>query len=142
MPLLTNADDCVGQWAPKIGEEAARIRWRSSLLLLIAYLSNLVWIPLVIAGLKVHSAAPVAVGIAVAVGGAVLIVVSSLKLRVANKLTSELLGLRVGLGHVAPPPREREHYEAWCRKYGVTPFAAGASIASKDRRPGEDPASG
>jgi hypothetical protein len=93
-------------------------------LLLGGYLSQLVWIPLVIAGLKVPSDALLAVGLAVAVGGAVLIVVAGLKLRAANKLTSELLGLRLGFLHTAPPPREREHYEKWCRQHGVTPYAA------------------
>lgn len=122
--MLTSADKFLELWAPKVGEEAARKRWRSNVLLLRAYLLNLVWIPLVIVGVKLPSTALLVLGILVAAAEAALVAMSSLELRAANRMTSALLGIKLGFGHVSPPPRQRRHYEEWCRQHGVAPYAA------------------
>lgn len=122
--MLSSRDAFVAQWTPKVGASAAGIRWQSSVHLLTAYLSNFVWIPLVITGAKVGEAILVVAGIATALGGLLLLLDSAWRLRHANHLTSETLGFKVGFRAVAPPPRTREHYESWCRKHGVVPYSA------------------
>jgi hypothetical protein len=93
---------------------------------------NFVWIPLVIAGAKIPSMFLLAVGILVAVIEAGLITMSSWKLRAANRMTSDLLGLKLGFGHINPPPREREHYEQWCHRHGIVPYAAASAALGRD----------
>ena len=133
MRSLTKADDFVGQWAPKIGDEAARLRWRGTVLLLRSYLLNFVWIPCVIAGAKIPSTPVLIVGVVVAVTAGVHIVLGGAKLRAANRVPGRLLGLRLGFGHVASPPRERNHYEDWCRRNGITPYAAGPPVGAGEK---------
>lgn len=105
MRLLTNANDFVGQWAPKVGEEAARLRWRAGVFTVRSYLLNFAWIPCVIAGAKIPSAPILILGTLLGVWDGFLIVLFWLKLREANKAAGRLLGLRLGFGHVPPPPR-------------------------------------
>lgn len=127
--MLTNADKFLSVWEPRIGNEAARLRWRGSVLLLRGYALNFIWIPCVIAGAKIPSTALVVVGVIAGCTEAGHLVLGSLKLRAANKVAGRLLGIKLGFRHVNPPPRSRERYEEWCRRRGVTPYAAGPADA-------------
>jgi hypothetical protein len=122
--MLTNEARFVDFWASRIGEEAARLRWRAAVLLLRGYLLEFVWLPCVIVGGRTGVAALVVAGIAVAVVSAGCLVAASLLTRSATRAASRLLDMRLGFRHVAPPPRSRERYEEWCRLHGVTPYAA------------------
>ncbi len=124
MKLLTNAADFVDQWAPKLGEEAARLRWRGTRLLGRSYLLNFVWIPCVIAGAKIPFLPLMIAGILTAVTAGLLIVAGSVKMHQANRVAGQLLGLKIGAGHIMAPPREDRNYQKWCVRYGVTPYAA------------------
>lgn len=127
--MLTTREKFVDFWAPRIGDEAAGLRWRSAVLNLWAYLLNLVWIPCVIAGAKIPLVPLLAVGLLTAIAAVTLLVFGSLQLRAANKAAGRVLGLKLGFGHISPPPRTRDRYEQWCRQHGVTPYAAGSSDA-------------
>jgi hypothetical protein len=124
MRILKNETEFVSQWAPKIGEDAASLRWRASVLLIRCYLLNFFWIPCVIAGAKIPSTPLLILGVLLAITTVFHLVLAGAKLREANKAAGRLLGLRLGFRHVAPPPREAKHYEDWCRRHGVTPYAA------------------
>jgi hypothetical protein len=123
--VLVRRADYLRAWTPKVGPEAAVIRWWSSIVLLVAYLSNFVWIPLVIAGLRADLPTMLAIGIVVAVVGFSLVLVSGALLYRANRRLTQIFGFRIGLGAVAPPPRTDAHYREWCSKHGVKPYSLG-----------------
>jgi hypothetical protein len=107
-----------------VGREAALLRWQASILLVMNFALTFIWIPCVIAGLKLASAPLVAAGVvlgSVAFGGWVL---AGIKLRASNRAASRCLGLKLGFLRIAPPPRTTKHYEAWCRQYGIAPYQA------------------
>ncbi|HZC52337.1 MAG TPA: hypothetical protein VE441_07560 [Mycobacterium sp.] len=116
--------DFVRQWGPKIGTDAARLKWSGTQLLGRGYFLNFAWIPSVIAGAKLAWPVLLSLGILLGLASAAHCVLAGLKFRDANRMASQELGLRLGFGHVAPPPREPDHYQAWCRRYGVTPYTA------------------
>jgi hypothetical protein len=122
--VLRNRDAFVAEWAPKIGNAAAEIRWRSSVESLLGYMTNFVWIPLVIMGGKTHTAYLIGVGAAFGAIGLAVIVHSGWLLRHANQHASQVLGFRVGFRAAPPPPRTRDHYDSWCRKHDVVPYSA------------------
>ena len=123
--MLANEGKFVGFWAPRIGDEAARLKWKATRLLLAVYLLNFVWIPCVIAGIRANIPALTVVGALVACVQATGVVLTAYRIRAVNRATSRMLGLRVGAGTgVAPPPRGADAYEAWCRKHGVVPYEA------------------
>lgn len=64
--MLMNAKAFTSFWSPRIGRDAARLRWDNARLVCVAWLLNLVWIPSVIAG--VRAALPGVTGIGVAAG--------------------------------------------------------------------------
>ena len=122
--MLTSADRFVSQWSPKIGRQAANIRWRASVLLIGAYALNFVWIPCVIIGAKSGTPLLLGAGAAVAAVAGALIVAGGFKMRTSTRLASSELGVRLGVGRIAAPPRKAAHYEDWCRQHGVTPYGA------------------
>jgi hypothetical protein len=136
--VLTNHNAYVGRWAPKVGPAAAELRWKSNLRVLSAYLSNFIWIPLVLAGLQAHEWVITAAGATFGVGGFMLVLDSASKLRRANRLTSLTLGFKVGFLAVGPPPRTTRSYQAWCRKHGAVPYGANDPARASRHAPGPD----
>lgn len=123
--VLVRRADYIRVWRPKVGTEVATLRWRSSICLLVAYLSNFVWIPLVIAGLTAELPIVLAMGLVVGVLGFSLALMSGILLRRGNRRLTFMFGFRVGFGAVAPPPRTDDHYQEWCRKHRVIPYSLG-----------------
>ncbi len=133
--MLTNANEFVELWEPRVGRDAALLRWASARLLLMGWLLNFIWIPLIIAGAKASVPSLTWIGAVVACVEAGCIVLAGLKLRAANRLTSHMLGLKVGFRATNPPPRTADRYEAWCRKHGVVPYGAASRHATEPDMP-------
>ncbi len=72
------------------------------------------------------------VGVVCACLGVVLLWFLVTKRHKAKLLASRNLGIKIGIGHVMGPPLSRQGYEAWCQRYGLTPYAANAHEAHED----------
>jgi hypothetical protein len=115
-------------WGPRIGDEAAAMRWSWANTLRLAYLLNFVSIPCLFLGVRAHITFLVVTGVAIYVGEGALLVLGALRLKASNTVASNALGIRIGLGATPGPPRPAAAYERWCKKYDITPYAAKSDL--------------
>ena len=111
-------------WSPRIGGEAASLRWRWANSLNLAQVLLLVSLPCTCVGGWAHVPILVPIGIAIYLGQGAILVLASLRLKASNAAASRALGFKIGIGAVPGPPRPKDAYERWCEKHGVTPYSA------------------
>ena len=122
--MLTNWPKFESFWAPRIGRDAARLRWDQARLLLLAGLLYFVWFPSIGVGVRLGIPVLTGLGGGVVVVAAICLALAVGRLRAANRAASRTLGIHLGFRAVAPPPRSTGRYEAWCRKHGIRPYSA------------------
>jgi hypothetical protein len=118
----------VGFWGPRLGDEAAAMRWSWANTLRLAYLLNFVSIPCFFVGVRAHIALLVIAGVAIYTGQGALLVLGGIRLKASNRAASNALGTRIGFGATPGPPRPAAAYESWCVKYNITPYAANRDL--------------
>jgi hypothetical protein len=111
-------------WGPRLGDEAAVLRWSWAIRLNWAYGLNFVSLPCIFAGAWAHVPALILIGVVIYLAQGALIVLAAIRLRASNRAASSALGVRIGHGGIAGPPRSDAGYEAWCRKHGLRPNSA------------------
>ena len=122
--MLTNWRKFEAFWAPRIGPEAARLRWDQARLLALAGVLNIVWFASIGVGVRLDLPVLTGVGGGVALAAAACLALAVGRLRAANRAASRRLGIKLGFRAIAPPPRSADRYEAWCRKHGIRPYTA------------------
>jgi hypothetical protein len=118
----------VGFWGPRIGDEAAAMRWSWANTLRLAYLLNFVSIPCFFVGVWAFATFLVVLGVAIYLGQGALLVLGAVRLKASNRIARDALGMRIGLGATPGPPRPDAAYERWCKKHNITPYAANGDL--------------
>jgi hypothetical protein len=114
----------VSFWGPRLGDEAAALRWSWAIRLNWAYGLNLASPPCIFVGAWAHVPALIPIGVVIYLAQGALIVLAATRLRASNRAASSALGVRIGRGGITGPPRSDAGYEAWCRKHGLRPDSA------------------
>jgi hypothetical protein len=127
--MLTNGESYIAFWAPRIGRRAAESRWLAAKMTARGYAVAVCGFVLFPFGSRLG---PVLLTLAIAlvvVGGG-LLAAGVYKVFTTNSVIGETLGLPIGPGRIAGPPRRADAYTAWCKKHGVTPYAADQPVTS------------
>lgn len=120
--LLTSEEAYAEQWSRKVGTEAAHLKRRTAICMMRGL--GCLWLgsALVVAGAR--SKVLTIIGVASLGLMVVFYIVGVVSLSASKRVTGELLGLKLGVGGVMPPPREPANYEKWCARYGIVPYTA------------------
>ena len=112
-------------WGARVGDDAARVKLRSVRYQAWAALSMFVWCPCLVAGLRLHLIPLLVVGGAALCANAVLLVLMVAKRQEAMTVAGRCLGMTIRwVGPTCWPPLSQQAYETWCRRNGLTPYAA------------------
>jgi hypothetical protein len=112
-------------WGPRVGDDAARIKYQSAQCQWWASLSSIVWFTSLAVGGGLHVRALVIVGAVTLCACAVLIGLSLARLHEAKTVAGRCLWMTLR----GWPPLEADAYETWCCRHKLTPYAANARDA-------------
>ena len=131
--MFMNRAGYLAFWAPRIGEEAARLQWSNAMYALTAWLVGIVWLAAFVVGGRFHLPLLIVLGavlVPVSVAG---LVMSFVRIRQANRAASRCLGVEIRFRRVPSPPKMPARYEEWCRKYSLVPYAANEPTPTEGR---------
>jgi hypothetical protein len=107
----------VETWAPRIGNKAARLQVRASILNALGALLGSAWIFLLALGFATHDGALRVCGLALLVTDLCLFALGATLGQKARRAMSQFLGVRVEL--LNTPTLHEDGFRHWCQRHGV-----------------------
>jgi hypothetical protein len=107
----------IEEWTPRIGEEASRLQLRGTRMLLGGGALCAGWIVAQVFGMALHDGLLNAVGVALLVTGAVLIVAGALIVNRSFRSMSRFLGVTVERSNA--PRLHDDAFRHWCRAHDL-----------------------